>query len=162
MRSKKVWNLNLPQKGFLFSSQCCALNGRFRNLHCKAPLIMRNQAQSLASNWSIYNENGLYASCLLSSYPKAGIESRFFASLPEWQAINRQTGICMQGIWPGENVRRLRAYRESCRCIFFWNVAGFCSLFLEKAKKGGKSLNLLSLFKAILLSQSETVLLCPP
>lgn len=59
---------------------------------------MRNQAQSLASNWSIYNENGLYASCLLSNYPKAGIESKFFASLPEWQAMNRQTGICMQGI----------------------------------------------------------------
>lgn len=92
--------------GFFFfaSLRCCELKGRFHHLHCKAALIMRNQTQSLAPNWSINNENGLCASCLLSNYPEARIESRFFASLPEWQAWKRQTGICMQCPWPGESV----------------------------------------------------------
>lgn len=122
---------------------------------------MRNQTQILAPNWSINNENGLCASCLLSNYPKARIESRFFASLAEWQNMNRETGICMRCLWPGENVRSLGDCRESYRCIFFWNMAGIFSLFLEKAKKRGPTSDLLSLFKDILLSQGETIITLP-
>lgn len=89
MESRNVWNQNGPRKGFLCLSTCCELNGRFHHFLCKALLIMRKGTQSLTPNWSINNENGLCASCLLSNYPKAGIESRFFASLPEWQGMNR-------------------------------------------------------------------------
>lgn len=91
---------------------------------------MRTQTQSLAPNWSINNENGLYTSCLLSNYPEAGIESRFFASLPEWQAWgDRQVFAC--GI---SDLERKSAARELTGKL---QVPGFGSLFLEKANKGG-------------------------
>lgn len=118
--------------GFFASSQCCEQNSRLHHLHCKASLIMRNQTQSLAPNWSINNENGLCASCLLSNYPKAGIESRFFASLPEWQAwIDRQVFAC--------SVSDLEKMSSAWETTGKLQVPGFGSLFLEKANKGENS-----------------------
>lgn len=63
------------RRGFFAFSGCRELNGRFHHLHCEAPLITRNQTRTPAPNWRINNENGLCASCLLSNYPKARIES---------------------------------------------------------------------------------------
>lgn len=116
------------------SCQWCCVQ-QILHIYCDTVLIIRSKIQYLTPNWSINNENGLCASCLLSNYPKAGIDSRFFASLTEWQNMNRQTDICMQCLWAGENVRSFICSKESCEHtidISSWIFLYYWFLFLRK------------------------------
>lgn len=111
-----LWRREMPRlsichrRGFLACSWCCEWNGRLHHVHCKAALIMRNQAQNLAPNWSINNGNGLM--CI--QFAKQGSQHRdwvkgflfvcfvFPSSLPEWQNRNTETRIGMYCPWPGD------------------------------------------------------------
>lgn len=46
-------------------------------IYCKTVLIIRSKIRYLILNWSIINENGLHASCLLSNYSREGIDFSF-------------------------------------------------------------------------------------